>query len=77
MSSPNHFFPYAAAAAARQTVLIAEEEVVNVKVAMGSGACDNVINPDNMPAGAAPSGNPTGKMSLYDLMELLLVTLEI
>ncbi len=37
-------------------------EVFNVKVAMDSGACDNVINPDDLPAGVAPSSNRTGKV---------------
>ena len=37
-------------------------EVVKVKVAMDSGACDNVINPDDLLAGVIPSGNPTGKV---------------
>ena len=33
---------------------------VIVKAAMDSGACASVINPDDLPAGVVPSGNPTG-----------------
>jgi len=33
---------------------------VVVKAAMDSGACASVLNPDDLPAGVAPSGNPTG-----------------
>ena len=33
---------------------------VIVKAAMDSGACAGVINPDDLPAGVVPSGNPTG-----------------
>ena len=42
--------------------VLSAEEVIKVKVAMDSGACDNVINPDDLPAGVIPSGNPTGKV---------------
>ena len=34
------------------------EENVRVRAAMDSGACANVINPDDLPAGAEPSGAP-------------------
>ena len=33
---------------------------VIVKAAMDSGACASVINPEDLPAGVVPSGNPTG-----------------
>ncbi len=42
--------------------VLSAEEVVNANVAMDSGACDNVTNPDDLPAGAVPSGNPTGEV---------------
>ena len=39
----------------------AAEESRTVSCAIDSGAVDNVINPDELPAGVKPSGNPTGK----------------
>ena len=33
---------------------------VTVKVAMDSGACASTLNPDDLPAGVVPSGNPSG-----------------
>jgi len=33
---------------------------VVVKAAMDSGACASVLNPDDLPAGVVPSGNPSG-----------------
>ena len=33
---------------------------VVVEAAMGSGACASVLNPEDLPAGVEPSGNPTG-----------------
>ena len=43
-------------------MVLSAGEIVKVKVAMDSGACDNVINPDDLPVGVVPSGNPTGKV---------------
>jgi hypothetical protein len=39
-----------------------EETVKRVQVAMDSGACRHVINPDDLPSGSTPAGNPTGKV---------------
>ena len=39
-----------------------EEIVRRVQVAMDSGACRHVINPEDLPPGSVPSGNPTGKV---------------
>ena len=39
-----------------------EEIVRRVQVAMDSGACRHVINPEDLPPGAVPAGNPTGKV---------------
>jgi hypothetical protein len=41
------------------------EDLINaltvvVKAAMDSGACASVLNPEDLPAGVEPSGNPTG-----------------
>ena len=47
---------------AEDDLVLSAEEIVRVKVAMDSGACDNVINPDDLPAGVIPSGNPSGKV---------------
>ena len=38
--------------------IMSAEEKVRVKAAMDSGACAHVINPDDLPAGAEPSGDP-------------------
>ena len=38
------------------------EIVRRVQVAMDSGACRHVINPEDLPPGAVPEGNPTGKV---------------
>ena len=45
---------------AEDDLVLSAEEIVKVKVAMGSGACDNVINPDDLPVGVVLSGNPSG-----------------
>jgi hypothetical protein len=39
-----------------------EEVVRRVQVAMDSGACRHVINPEDLPPGAVPAGNPDGKV---------------
>ena len=36
--------------------------VRRAQVAMDSGACRHVINPEDLPPGAVPAGNPTGKV---------------
>ena len=40
-----------------ECIMSAEDEV-RVRAAMDSGACAHVINPDDLPAGAEPSGDP-------------------
>ena len=40
-----------------------EEVVRRVQVAMDSGACRHVINPEDLPPGPVPAGNPIGKVS--------------
>ena len=39
-----------------------EEVVRRVQVAMDSGACRHVINPEDLPPGSVPAGNPDGKV---------------
>ena len=38
--------------------IMSAEDQVRVRSAMDSGACAHVINPDDLPAGAEPSGDP-------------------
>ena len=44
-----------------ELIAMAAPEIVKVSVAMDGGAVDNVIGPDELPAGTTPSGNTTGK----------------
>ena len=44
-----------------EELLVTAPKEVRVRVAADSGACDNVINPDELPEGAVPDGNPEGK----------------
>ena len=38
--------------------IMSADESVRIRVAMDSGACANVINPEDLPAGAEPPGDP-------------------
>ena len=44
-----------------QTLCAVEPEIVKVKVAMDSAACDNVINPEELPSDAEFEPNTNGK----------------
>ncbi len=44
-----------------EELIAAATEEVTIEVAVDSGAVDNVINPDELPCDAQPTGNPTGR----------------